>query len=194
MFSRLVSILRKEFFHILYDKRNPAMKGIENNSNLLTIEQTDALKVIFERVPPQKVDWCLSGSASLRVQGMDVHVHDLDIQVNHDHIFQVEKALSKYMVSPVGVFETGDIRSLDGKAIINGIEVELIADMQVKDGSGAWQNIVDMERKKWIDWQGLKLPVIPLQVEAQIYEKLGRKEKIDMIKNFLKTEEEIRND
>jgi len=180
----------EDVFILLARNENESSVG---DSIQLPAEHTNALKTLFELVSPREYEWCLSGSAGLLLQGMDVKVHDLDIQVHLDHIFKVENELSQYMISPVQVLETGYIRSLDGKASINGVEVDLIADMQVQDSSGTWHNMVDFGQKKWLAWQGENLPVIPLALEAQIYKELGRKEKFNLVSEFLKKEEETHN-
>ena len=40
-----------------------------------------AMDLLLKSVPPIKYSWALTGSASLRLQGVDVPVHDLDIQI-----------------------------------------------------------------------------------------------------------------
>jgi hypothetical protein len=41
-----------------------------------------ALEFLLKRVPPLENIWVLTGSAGLRLQGVDVPVHDLDIQAD----------------------------------------------------------------------------------------------------------------
>ena len=149
----------------------------------------NALRTLYDIAPPSKYGWTLSGSAGLRIQGMYVDVNDLDIHVSQEKIHKLEKRLARYMISPVKVLDTGNIRSMDGKASIDGIEVELIADLQVCDKNGEWHNLVDLEEREWLDWQGVLLPVFPLALEAQIYEGLGRKAKSDLVLKFMESRE-----
>ena len=62
-------------------------------SDPLKQEYTEALKVLFDLVPPDEFNWSLSGSAGLKIKGMNIPVHDLDIQCSLDHIYQIERKL-----------------------------------------------------------------------------------------------------
>ncbi|MFC2064314.1 ATP-binding cassette domain-containing protein [Chloroflexota bacterium] len=157
-------------------------------SDPLKQEFSEALKVLFELVPPVKFNWSLSGSAGLKIRGINIPIHDLDIQCSLDHIYQIERKLKKYMKSPVQPLTTGRIRSLLGKARIDGIDIDLIAQMQVEDEEGQWEDLVDLYQKKWMDWQGFQLPVLPLEMEIQIYTALGRESRAQQIQAFLTQE------
>lgn len=60
-----------------------------------------ALQIILNRLPLNDIPWVLTGSASLRLQGVDVAVHDLDLQTDEKHIYLVEKSLEEYVKTPV---------------------------------------------------------------------------------------------
>ncbi|MFC2028993.1 ATP-binding cassette domain-containing protein [Chloroflexota bacterium] len=151
----------------------------------LSQKHSTALLKFMELVPPARYNWCLSGSANLRLQGMDVQVHDLDIHCRQEDIKFVQEALADHMISPVRVLETGKIHSLDGRASISEVEIDLIANMQVQLDTGEWQDLVDLDQKIRMDWQGKQLPLLPLSIEAQIYRVLGRMEKHHLVRDFI---------
>lgn len=140
-----------------------------------------ALKTLLKLLPPEEFGWVLTGSASLRLQGVDVAVNDLDINCNPKDIRRMEQVLGEWISVPVWVWESEKIRSLDGKAILNGIEVELIADLEVLHPDGIWHKLIDFRQRKWLAWQGLQLPVFPLEFEASAYKVMGRMEKVRLI-------------
>ena len=103
------------------------------------------------------------------------------------------KKIKKYMKSPVQPLTTGKIRSMLGKARIVGIEIDLIAQMQVEDEEGQWEDLVDLDQKEWVDWQGFKLPTLPLSMEIQIYSALGRGSRVQQIQAFMAQERDSRH-
>lgn len=140
-----------------------------------------ALKTLLELVPPEKFGWVLTGSASLRLQGVDVPVHDLDIECPVQDIRKIEKIISEYVTTPVHVWESERVRSLDGIAQIAGIQIELISELEVLKRNGLWTRLIAFGQKIWVDWQGLHIPLFPLQVEADVYKRMGRGEKALLI-------------
>jgi hypothetical protein len=142
---------------------------------------TLALRTLLETLRPQEFVWILTGSASLRLQGVDVTVNDLDLECQPQAIRRIEQALSEYITTPVHLWESDRIRSLDGKALLGGVDVELIADLEVLDSDGSWKKVIDFEQRIWLEWQGLQLPVFPLEIEAAAYQAMGRLDKTILI-------------
>jgi hypothetical protein len=140
-----------------------------------------ALKVILECVPPREIRWALTGSAGLRLQGVDLSVHDLDIQSDERNVYVIEKRLAEYVKTLVHLWESPHMRSLDGEAEIQGVEVELLANICHRLPDGSWSSFTDFSRLVWVDWHGVRVPVFPLEDEAAAYESMGRAEKAEKI-------------
>lgn len=153
-----------------------------------------ALKILLNTIPPQKFGWVLTGSASLRLQGVDVPVHDLDLECPSQEIRRIEKELAEFIITPVDVWESERIRSLDGKVQIGEVEVELIADLEVRKEYGRWNRLIAFGQKTWLKWQGCKVPVFPLQVEADFYQRMGRDEKALLILEAKQHMKEVANE
>ena len=103
----------------------------------LPIAHTHAMDILLRIIPPGTYLWALTGSAGLRLQGVDVQVHDLDIQTNEQTITILEQCLAQFMKEPVHFLESVGMQSLDGKAEIENIEIEILANIAHKlpDGS-----------------------------------------------------------
>jgi len=144
-----------------------------------------ALLALLERIPPERFGWVLVGSAGLRLQGLDIPVNDLDVECDGQAIHAIERALGEWMREPVHVWDSGRIKSLDGKAKVAGVQVELIAELTVVEEDSRSQP-VDLSRRIWLDWRGQAVPVFPLEMEAESYERMGRMEKAEMIRAYLK--------
>ena len=144
-----------------------------------------ALRIILNRLPPNAIPWALTGSASLRLQGVEVGVHDLDLQTDEVHIYLIEKSLAEYVKTPVHPWETPHMRSLDGRAEIEGIEIEFMANISHLLPDGSWSSFTDFSRRKLLDWHGQSVPVFPLEDEAEAYQSMGRSEKAALIRETI---------
>jgi hypothetical protein len=154
---------------------------------LLDLPETHvyALEVLFKRVPPLEYPWALTGSASLCLQGVDVPVHDLDIQTDEKTVYAIEKLLAEFMKTPVHLWESTGMRSLDGKANIEGVEIELLANIAHRQPDGIWRTYNDFARLIWVEWHGLNIPVFPLEDELAAYQAMGRFEKAALIRRAI---------
>jgi len=141
------------------------------------------LSLLFERINPADHPWVLTGSASLRLQGVDIPVNDLDLQTDAKSVYLLEEKLAEFMKVAVHVWETEYTLSHHGQAEINKIQVELLGDICHRRADGTWENPLDIESDRlWVEWRGLKVPVLSLAHEASAYEKMGRAQKAELIR------------
>jgi hypothetical protein len=154
---------------------------------LLDLPETHmrALELLIKRVPPFEYIWALTGSASLRLQGVDIPVHDLDIQADEKTITLIENQLAGFMKTPVHLWESTGMRSLEGKAIMEGIEIELLANIAYRQPDGTWCTYTDFSHLIWIDMHGMHIPVFPLEDELEAYEAMQRTEKSALIRKTI---------
>ncbi|HJR80716.1 MAG TPA: hypothetical protein VJ821_11635 [Anaerolineales bacterium] len=140
----------------------------------------------MERVSPAANLWALTGSAGLRLQGVNTYVHDMDVQTNAESIDLLEKRLAEFMTTPVHVWESEHTLSLHGQAEINGLQVELLGDVRHRRTDGTWEPPLDIKSVLvWVEWHGLKIPVLSLAHEALAYEKMGRRQKAELIRSAI---------
>lgn len=146
---------------------------------------TRAMTALLRSIPPDTYVWALTGSAGLRLQGVDVQVHDLDIQTDEQTIYILEQCLAQFMKTPVHFWESAGMHSLDGKAEIENIEIELLANIAHKMPDGTWSTFTDFSRLIWVDSHGLQIPTFPLEDELAAYEAMGRVEKAALIRKTI---------
>jgi hypothetical protein len=151
----------------------------------LPASHVPALAALLQRVPPQEYRWVLIGSGGLRLQGVDVPVHDLDLQTDEATLRRIESLLADCITTPVHLWESPGMRSLDGKARLEGIEIELLANIAHRLPDGSWSSVTDFSRLRWLDWHGLRVAVFPLEDELAAYEAMGRTAKADLIRRYL---------
>ncbi len=78
------------------------------------------------------------------------------------------------------------MRSLDGRAEVEGIQVELLANLAHLLPDGSWSTFTDFSRLLWLDWHDRRLAVFPLEDEADAYQAMGRLEKAALIREKIR--------
>ncbi|NJE13246.1 hypothetical protein [Thermococcus sp. LS2] len=143
------------------------------------------LRKLYERLKDSDVNWVVTGSLGFALQGVPVEPHDIDIQTDKEGAYEIEHLFSEFVVRPVKFRESERIRSYFGALMIDGIKVEIMGDIQ-KKVNDEWEPHVDINKyKRFVQIEGMKIPVLDLEYEYQAYLKLGRIEKAQMLKKFL---------
>ena len=142
----------------------------------------EVMGVILSRLKDLFHPWAVTGSLGLFLQGVEVDVHDIDLQSTKEGAFAIERALEEYVVHHVEYLESERIRSFFGELDIDGIKVEIMGDIQKDAGSG-WGPPSDLPAWiRWVDVDVLSVPVLDLELEYAAYQMLGREEKAEKIR------------
>lgn len=148
-----------------------------------------ALQIIYPELtnPGRKpINWAVTGSLGMVLHGMQMDIHDIDIQTDKEGAYEIERRLVKYLVKLVHFKATERIRSYFGVFEIDGIKIEVMGDMQHMLPDQKWDSPVSLESiRDWVDYADMHIPVITLEHEAKACQKMGRTEKAETIKNFL---------
>lgn len=140
-----------------------------NEQNIKEILQT-----ILDILQNKEFIWRLEGSANLKIQGMEVLIQDLDITTNDEGIEIFRNALKNYIVKDFFSQKTNG-RSL--VCDINGFEVEI--------NSYGDRELDMFDKTEKILWNDLQIPILPLEYAKKFYELINRKEKVDLISEYL---------
>ncbi|MHC1784111.1 MAG: hypothetical protein AB9891_15385 [Anaerolineaceae bacterium] len=145
------------------------------------------LRKIVARIGDHPITWALTGSTSMALQGMPLEIHDIDIQTDKAGAYEIDRLLLDYAVVPVRFLPSKRIRSHFGEFEVDGIEVEVMGDMEKQLDDGSWEPPVRIEEYRgWVESEGLRIPVISLEHEVEAYAKMGRLEKSRLIRDWLK--------
>jgi len=143
------------------------------------------LRKLYERLSGSSVNWVITGSLGFALQGVPVEPHDIDIQTDREGAYEIERLFSEFVVEPVRFKESEKIRSHFGVLMIDGVKVEVMGDIQ-KKVNDEWEEPVDINKyKRFVEVEDMKIPVLDLEYEYQAYLKLGRMEKVEMLRKFL---------
>jgi hypothetical protein len=152
---------------------------------MLPDSHLSALRKLYIRIGNRKIDWALTGSTSFALQGIPIKVNDIDVQTNKKGAYEIQGLFSEYVTQKVSFSSTDAIKSHFGKLCIDGVEVEIMGDIQKKLENGEWEPPVDVTRyRKFVNIKGMKIPVLSLEYEYQAYVKLGRIEKAEMLRRY----------
>lgn len=160
---------------------------------MLETYHIEALRLILEKIQGEPgLVWALTGSTSFALQGMDVEAHDIDIQADRDGAYKLETLLKEYCVEPVRFCGTEKIRSHFGRFQIGQAEVEVMGDIQKRLPDGAWEDPPPLAPlTRFVDWEGMRLPVLSLRYEAEAYRTMGRAKRAEEIEQYIKGEDPI---
>src|SRR5690554_5439623 len=98
----------------------------------------EVLRFLIINVPPAENIWALTGSAGLRLQGVDLIVHDLDVQTNLETLYLFERKMASFMTDPVRVWESEHTYSYYAKAEFQGVPIEFLGDVRPRQPDGTW--------------------------------------------------------
>ncbi|MEW6180344.1 MAG: hypothetical protein AB1522_10495 [Chloroflexota bacterium] len=153
---------------------------------MLPKEFETALHLILERLNGLPEAWALTGSAGMVIQGMPLEIHDIDLQTSPLGAVQIQQRLEAWMTVPVRQVDSPNMRSLLGKAVVQGVEVEIIGGLQKRLENGEWEEPVNVAaHRRWVKWQGWNVPVLELEYEVKAYRRMGRLEKAEKIRRWL---------
>ena len=148
----------------------------------------EVLISLLKLVPPQVHNWVLTGSCSLRLQGVDIPVNDIDLQTDGESVYAIENRLMDYMQVAVHPWESEHTFSLHAQAEINGVTVELLGGIKHRQPGGEWEPSADiLSTRNWIRWREHQVPVFSLEFEAQAYAKMERIEKANLIRGAIRS-------
>ncbi|PKO00889.1 MAG: hypothetical protein CVU42_01890 [Chloroflexi bacterium HGW-Chloroflexi-4] len=132
------------------------------------------------------INWAVTGSLGMVLQGMQMEIHDIDLQTDKEGAYEIERRLVRYLAKLVHFKASERIRSYFGAFEMDGIKIEIMGDMQHKLPDQKWDTAVDLAScRDWVDFEGMHIPVITLEHEADAYQKMGRFEKAQKVKDFI---------
>jgi len=163
-------------------KHNVRIEGrIDFNKDYLGV-----LNKLLSRLDKTKISWTLTGGFGLAIQGLANNESNIDIQTDKKGAFSIEKKFKKNINKKVQLGNTNQIKSYHGILDFNGIKVEIMGDIQLKDENGEWESPMDFKNYiEYVYFKNIRVPVLSLRYEAEGYLKMCRKERAQEILNFI---------
>jgi len=153
---------------------------------MISSRHLNAIRLIYERLKDKTVNWVFTGSVAFALQGLDVDVHDVDLQTDKIGVYEIECFFKEFVVQPVQLLTSKRIQSHFGVLELSWIRVEIMGDIQKRREDSTWESPVNLtQHKKLIKIGEMMLPVFSLEYECQAYFKMGRIEKAEMLREWL---------
>ena len=146
-----------------------------------------ALFVVLDRLAGRDIAWALSGSAALLLNGVQVEVHDLDLTTDEMGVQAIADALAEFVVTPVGWWETDKLASQFARLQVEGVQVDVVGRPFIIKRPEGTVAIRPWSVRHEINFEGRKLPIIPLEAELIAYAMMGREAKVQLIADHLRT-------
>ncbi|MEM5776429.1 MAG: hypothetical protein AAGU05_15605, partial [Anaerolineaceae bacterium] len=142
-------------------------------------------RVITQRLEGSGVDWVITGRLGWALRGIPLEIHDIDLQTDQPGAQRMDALLAGYSRQKLYWRESERIRSHFAVLEIEGITVEIMGAMQKLLPDGAWEPPVDVRtHREWVDFQGMRLPVLSLDYEHRAYQLMGRLEKARLLEPY----------
>lgn len=130
------------------------------------------------------IDYAFIGSVNLYIQGLKVEPRDIDILTTPEGIKKIDGILGEHRTKEIYFDESEGRNSFRSFYEIEGIEIEVLGNV-----SNAYRKPESLTERLFIEFDGIKLPCILLASEIETYQRMGRQEKAEMIKKFLRAKE-----
>ncbi len=144
------------------------------------------LRLLVSGLEVPGVEWAITGSLGMALQGMPLDVHDIDLQSDLLGALEIQRRFADCSSRPVVFSAKQRIRSYLGALLIEGVVVEIIGHMQKRLDNGNWEPPVRVgDHRLWIERLGMRLPVLSLEYEYGAYTLMGRLERARVIRDWL---------
>ena len=105
--------------------------------------------------------YAIRGTASLVLQGLDFNVADIDVVCDEE--------TAKFVSDEVKYIESDKFKSFFGKFIVNGIDVEVMGNWQIKNSKGEWSRVFDGSERTSVEVGGREIFVTTLESELAMF-------------------------
>src|SRR5689334_5381304 len=123
----------------------------------------DVLRIVVRRLTGEALAWAVTGSCGFALQGLDLAVHDIDLQTDGPGAYAIERDFAERSVRKVAFSAAERIRSHFGALEIDGVKIEIMGDLQKRLADGIWEPPVDVARhRRWVKTGNMRIPVLSL--------------------------------
>ena len=147
-----------------------------------------AVERLVELLPLAEVNWALTGSVAHRLQGANLKCRDVDIQADALGAYEIAARLATWVLEPVGLRVSAQIRSRFGRLRFEDLDVDLevMGAVQKLPPAGSWTVPTDPSEHRVLVPSGPALvPVLSLAYEAEAYEWIGRLDRARLLRSLL---------
>jgi len=148
------------------------------------LEVLKKLAKIFEE---NNINYCIVGSTSLLLEGVPVEPEDIDILTTKDFVLKMDELLSSYRLEECKLKESENFRSYFGKYKIDGINVEVMGELQIRK-NGKWSKALTPSsiKTKYVSLNGEKVRIAKLEETYKFCKEIGKEKTCETIEEYLR--------
>ncbi len=155
-----------------------------------------ALESLCRKLAPQGLKWIVAGDCAEALQVVQVDPDYVEILTDSKDAQKIWSIMRDLNPTPIAFSERPLTRNavIGGKEYpiiirshffefdLSGVKVKVYGDKQFKIDDWDWGDPLDVE-PRYVNIVGQQVPVVPLSIELEIYEKLGWTDRIEKIKH-----------
>lgn len=134
------------------------------------------LRQLAQALNAAGIDYRVVGSAALALHGIDVTVHDLDLEMSRADANRFQARFAAQATMPVAWRESEHLRSYFGRYEIDGVQVEVMAEFE-RRRRGRWLPSLSATRDER-DLDGTPVRLLSLEEEVLAQLRRGRLQKV----------------
>ena len=147
---------------------------------MISDDYKKAIFEISELMIENSIKYAITGSTNLALQGVPVSPQDIDIVVYYEDLQKIVKIFPKYLKTGMRKMETKRGEAWEILLSIDGVGVQFFSEMQ-----GAYHSAL-YENSHCIEMNDRLIYCFPLRQEMKIYKEMGKEDKVEMIRKFLR--------
>jgi hypothetical protein len=154
--------------------QEPSLLGAAQHYLVVTYKPLwrTVLASIARKLNAESIPFKVVGSASVALHGIPLVAHDLDIDMDRESVYRFQQLYAGRAIKPVSFSESATYRSHFGRFDFNGVQVEVMSDLQWREGNG-WRRVSD-DTEVIVDVEGTAVRVPWLEEETLAYIRRGR--------------------
>lgn len=143
----------------------------------------EALGELVARLCSVDVIWAVTGSLAHRLHGVPIDIHDIDVLTDRHGAYEIASLFKREITRQVQFRQSENIRSHFGELNLHGVAVEIIGDMETRYPDGSWEGPAEIvTHVQVVDFEGMAVPLMSLEYECEVYERLGRADRVALLR------------
>jgi hypothetical protein len=149
-----------------------------------------ALEELVVRLRTADVTWAVTGSLAHHLHGIPIDIHDIDVLTDKHGAYEIASLFARELVRHVKFRQAEYVRSHFGELNLHGVAVQIIGDMETRRPDGSWEGPVEIaDHILSVEFEGMAVPLMSLEHEIGLYERLGRPERAALLREHITRED-----
>jgi hypothetical protein len=151
----------------------------------MTHTHTQAFDYFLKIINKHEIKWALTGSFRLYLESSVLfNPNDIDIITDKEGFLKIKELFKDKIITVFKFIESGNIKSTFGQLSITNVTFDVMSEVQNKINN-TWIEIPNLDKIDFIEYNKIKIPVLPLSIELEVSKLLKQPSKNFAIKKLL---------